>query len=444
MIIRRLIRTETVVEEQAEEPKREQSNGGTIPTVGEFTRRIANVLEGEFDNVAVQGEISGWNRAASGHTYFTLKDESAVLGAVLWRSRTLEHQIRDGMKVVAKGCIKLYPPRGQYQLDCSSLVPLGLGDLQLALERLKARLLAEGLFDPSRKKRLPEFPRRIGVVTSSTGAAIRDIVTTLRRRMPAIELVIRPALVQGATAADDIARAIGEFNQLEDIDLLIVGRGGGSAEDLWAFNEERVARAIAASRIPVISAVGHEIDFTIADFVADVRAATPTAAAEIAVRDRAELLPVLRELENGMMMAVEDKIAAGKRELLALLKSRGLARPLDLVRSHQQRVDDLSHRTTLGLRGVAIRSAERLRLLESTLQALNPTNVLARGYAIIERDGEPVTRASAMEPGNQVRIRMYDGSRTAAILPDGTGGTAGAGDGSGQPELGFAPSTPDR
>ncbi len=419
MIIRRLIKTETVIDDR--QPPQEPATGASVPSVGEFTRQIANVLEGTFDNVAVQGEISGWNRAASGHTYFTLKDESAVLGAVLWRSRTLEHPVRNGMKVVARGRITLYPPRGQYQLDCSSLVPLGLGDLQLALERLKARLLAEGLFDTSRKKPLPAFPRRIGIVTSSTGAAIRDMVTTFGRRMPTVHLVVRPALVQGAGAAEDIARAIGEFNLLDDIDLLIVGRGGGSIEDLWAFNEEIVARAIAASRIPVISAVGHEIDFTIADFVADVRAATPTAAAEIAVRDRTELLPALRELGEAMASAVENRIATGKRELHALLKSRGLARPLDLVRSHQQRVDDLTHRASLALRGVALRSAEQLRLLEATLQALNPTNVLARGYAIVEHDGRAVSRASALNPGDQILLRMADGTHDATIAQQHTG-----------------------
>ena len=329
MIIRRLITTETVTERREERaPALESPSAPPIPTVSEFTRRVAGMLEAEFGDITVQGEISGWNRASSGHTYFTLKDEGAVLGAVLWRSRTLEHQIRDGMKVVARGRITLYPPRGQYQLDCTSLVPLGLGDLQIALERLKAKLLAEGLFDPTRKKRLPEFPRKIGVVTSRTGAAVRDIITTLSRRMPLLQVVLRPALVQGAGSAEDIALAIKQLNEFDDIDLLIVGRGGGSIEDLWAFNEEVVARAIAASRIPIISAVGHEIDFTIADFVADLRAATPTAAAEIAVRDRDELLPMLADLEAAMGSYLHDKLDRGRRDLQALLRSRGLARPV--------------------------------------------------------------------------------------------------------------------
>jgi exodeoxyribonuclease VII large subunit len=323
------------------------------------------------------------------------------------------------MKVVARGRITLYPPRGQYQLDCTSLVPLGLGDLQIALERLKAKLLAEGLFDPARKKRLPEFPRKIGVVTSRTGAAVRDIITTLGRRMPLVQVVLRPALVQGVGSAEDIALAIRQLNELDDIDLLIVGRGGGSIEDLWAFNEEVVARAIAASRIPIISAVGHEIDYTIADFVADLRAATPTAAAEIAVRDRDELLPMLVDLEASMAAFLHDKLDRGRRDLQALLRSRGLSRPLDLVRNHQQRVDDLTHRAALSLRVAATREHERLRLLEAKLHALSPLSVLARGFAIIERDGEPVTRAAMLDPGDGINIRMHDGERRATIDGDG-------------------------
>jgi exodeoxyribonuclease VII large subunit len=290
MVIRKI--TKAQVDELELEP--------IIPTVSELTRRITDLLETRFDQVTVQGEISGWNRAASGHTYFSLKDENALLSAVLWRSRTVGFPIRDGMKVIASGRITVYGPRGQYQLDCQSLVPLGQGELQLAFEQLKARLHAEGLFDQERKKPLPLYPGRIGVVTSRTGAAIRDIVTTLRRRMPSVQVVLRPALVQGAGAAEDIALAIRQLNDLGDIDLLIVGRGGGSIEDLWAFNEEAVARAIHESRLPVISAVGHETDFTIADFVADVRAATPTAAAEIAVRNAEELIDMLRYTEQRM------------------------------------------------------------------------------------------------------------------------------------------------
>jgi len=387
----------------------------TIPSVSELTRELADLLESSFATVVVQGEISGWNRAASGHTYFTLKDDRACLGAVLWKSRTLKYPIKDGMKVIATGRISVYAPRGQYQLDCTALTPVGAGDLQLAFEQLKAKLQAEGLFDQQRKRPLPAFPGRIGVVTSRDGAALRDILTTLRRRMPTVRVVLRPCLVQGATAAEEVARAIGELNALGDVDVLIVGRGGGSIEDLWAFNEEVVARAIAGSRIPVISAVGHEVDFTIADFVADVRAATPTAAAELAVRDRAELVDALSTLERRMSDDVEAMLRRHRQELSYLLRSRGLARPLDLVRSHQQRVDDLTHRSGLGLRAALVRTHERLRLLEAKLGALSPLSVLDRGFAIIERDGAPITRSSMLASGDGVSIRMADGSKAARV-----------------------------
>ncbi len=389
-----------------------------VPTVSEFTRMVADTIEGRFAEVVVQGEISGWNRAASGHTYFNLRDDRATLCAVLWRSRSVPFPVKDGMKVIAAGRLTLYPPRGQYQLDCESLLPIGAGELQLAFEQLKARLQAEGLFDGARKKPLPDHPRRIGVVTSRTGAAVRDIVTTLRRRMPTVEVVIRPALVQGNGAAQDVALAIRQFNEHGKVDLLIVGRGGGSAEDLWAFNEEAVARAIADSTIPVISAVGHEIDFTIADFVADVRAATPTAAAELAVRDRGELVGYLVDAEERLNMEIEEKIAACRQELSSLLRSRGFSRPLDMVMAAEQRLDDLTHRSGMALRSVVERTSQRLEILRSTLEALNPDNVISRGYASIERDGRPVRRIGDLATDDLVEICMRDGKREARILPE--------------------------
>jgi len=411
MVIRRAtkIEVETSLQSQTIHPD--------IPTVSEFTRRVRGVLEGEFQEVVVQGEISGWNRAASGHTYFTLRDEYAALGAVLWRNRQMRFPIRDGMRVVATGRITLYEPRGQYQLDCVTIVPLGQGELHLAFEALKAKLQAEGLFDRERKRPLPMFPRRIGVVTSRDGAALRDIVTTIRRRMPTAELFLCPTLVQGATAAAEIATAIRALNERPDIDLMIVGRGGGAMEDLWAFNEEIVARAIADSRIPIISAVGHETDFTIADFVADVRAATPTAAAELAVRDRAELLGYLRDVQNRLSGAASDVLRSARRELTSLLRSRGLARPLDMVRSHQQRLDDLSHRSSMAVRTLLRRRSEQLDRMEASLRALNPANVMARGYAIVEQEGSPVTSAESVAIGDSVTIRWHDGRQKARIVP---------------------------
>jgi exodeoxyribonuclease VII large subunit len=413
MVIRKSSRKEQEALEIG--PGDESALGMAIPTVSELTRELADLLESTFATVVVQGEISGWNRAASGHTYFTLKDEKACLGAVLWKSRQIRHPIKEGMKVIASGRISVYAPRGQYQLDCVSITPVGAGDLQIAFEELKAKLQAEGLFDQHRKRQLPSFPSRIGVVTSRDGAALRDIVTTLRRRMPTVSVVLRPCLVQGTSAAAEVARAIAELNERNDIDVLIIGRGGGSIEDLWAFNEEIVARAIAASRIPTISAVGHEVDFTIADFVADVRAATPTAAAELAVRDRAELLDALERIEMQLTDDVESLLRRHRQELSYLLRSRGLARPLDIVRSHQQRVDDLTHRSGLGLRAAVLRANERLRLLDAKLRALSPQSVLERGFAIIERDGEPITRSSMLVADDGVTIRMADGARRARV-----------------------------
>ncbi len=408
MVIRKVTRVE--LEQTTAEP--------TIPTVSELTRDLKTCLEDRFSEVVVQGEISAWSRAASGHTYFTLKDERAILSGVLWRTRTLGAPIREGMNVVATGRITVYPPRGAYQLDAITITPLGQGDLQLAFEELKRRLAAEGLFEPAHKKPLPTWPRRIGVVTSPTGAAIRDIITTLRRRMPATSVVLAPAVVQGESAPEQIVGSIRRLDALGTLDVMIVGRGGGSLEDLWAFNDERVARALFEARTPTISAVGHEIDFTIADFVADVRAATPTAAAELAVRDRAEVIQSLYDIEQRLASGLTGMLADRTSLLESLLRSRGLSRPLDLVRSYQQRVDDLSHRTMLGLRAMTTRSSERLLRMDTALEALNPLNVLRRGYAIIERDGAPITRSSQLHSDDAVSIRLHDGRRDARIESD--------------------------
>lgn len=390
-------------------------SGEVVPTVSQLTTSIADVLDGSFSNVAVQGEVSQWTVAASGHTYFTLKDDKAVLSAVLWRGKRLPYRIETGMMVVARGRISVYAPRGQYQLDCQSVAPIGLGDLQLQFEAVKRRLDAEGLFDQRHKRPLPPYPRRIGVVTSKTGAAIRDILTTLARRMPSVEVVFRPAVVQGNAAAPDIIQAITDLNAIPDIDVMIVGRGGGSIEDLWAFNEEIVARAIFESRIPIVSAVGHEIDTTIADYVADVRAATPTAAAELVVRDRAEILPAIQSVVDRLSRLLGQKLATARARLDALRSSRGLSRPVDIVRSLGQRIDDLEHRALIATNGISKRSLGRLETLEASLRALNPRNVLARGYAIVERDGSPITRASDLRRDDHITLSLHDGRRHAII-----------------------------
>ena len=402
----------------------ESGAGFDAQSVSELTRAIRETLEADFYEVTVQGEISGWTRAASGHTYFTLKDEKAALSAVLWRNRRLTHPIENGMKVVATGSITVYPPRGSYQLDCRSIVPVGQGSLQMAFERLKARLLAEGLFEQERKRPLPPFPRVIGVVTSPTGAAIRDIITTLARRMPSVRIILAPALVQGAGAAADIVKSIEQLNRREDVDVLIVGRGGGSLEDLWAFNEEPVARAIAESRIPVISAVGHETDFTIADFVADIRAATPTGAAELAVRDQSEIVAFVANAAHRLNRSIDRKVALLKDRLGLLARSRGMHRPLDMLREREQQVDDLVRRSNRAVVQNMQVAGEKVNRLESSLRALDPTAVLKRGYAIVERDEQPVPDSSMLRAGDTVVLRMRDGRRTAQISEESEKGAA--------------------
>lgn len=385
------------------------------PTVSELTRKIRETLETDFQEVTVQGEISGWTRAASGHTYFTLKDENAAISCVLWRNRQLTQPVQNGMKVVATGGVTVYPPRGAYQLDCRSIMPLGQGELQLAFERLKNRLHAEGLFDAERKQPLPLFPKVIGVVTSPKGAALRDILTTLARRMPSVRVVLFPALVQGTGAAREIALGIERLNRHPEIDLLIVGRGGGALEDLWAFNEEPVARAIAASRIPVISAVGHEIDFTIADFVADFRAATPTAAAEIAVRNREDILNAIDHAQERLSRSLRRSFTTREERLKTLLRSRGMHRPVELLRDREQQTDELLRRAESAIRNQLRSTRDQLNRLEASLRALDPTAVLKRGYAIVHRNGRPVSESMALTTGDEVTLQMRDGSRKAKI-----------------------------
>lgn len=391
-----------------------------VSTVYELTMTIAGLLEANFSDIAVKGEVSSWSVASSGHTYFSLKDDRAMLSAVLWRGRHMPYQIETGMTVVVRGRISIYPPRGQYQLDAHSVVPIGAGDLQARFEALKQRLAAEGLFDLGRKKPLPPFPRRIGVATSRTGAAIHDILTTLEGRMPGVEVVLRSCLVQGSLAAADIADAIGELDRLGNVDVIIVGRGGGSSEDLWAFNEEVVARAIASATKPIVSAIGHESDITIADLVADVRAATPTAAAQLVVRDRSELVPVFDATIERITRSLRHRIDRGRSRLDAVLRSRGFSRPVDVIRMHGQRVDDLEHRARTAARASITRLRQELALMEAKIEALDPERVLARGFAIIERRGEPVIKVGELVDGDTVNIIMQDGRRPAIITSPNT------------------------
>jgi exodeoxyribonuclease VII large subunit len=382
-----------------------------VLSVTDITRQIKSSLELRFPRIWIEGEISNFKRHTSGHLYFTLKDEGAQISATMWRSRagSLLFAPEDGMKVIARGGITVYPPRGSYQIDVDQITPVGVGELQIAFERLKQKLAAEGLFEESRKRPLPELPARIGVITSDTGAALHDIRTVLNRRFPAIQLILIPVRVQGPGAAEEIAGAIRDMNRYGAIDVMIVGRGGGSLEDLWAFNEEIVARAIYASEIPVVSAVGHEIDFTIADFVADLRAPTPSAAAELVVPDRLELLELIRNNEYTMRQELAQLISSGRERVESLVASYAFNRPKDLLREYVQRVDELQRNIGVNMAYRSERSRQAAESLSKRLTGLGPQNVLKRGYAIIHRDRQVVTHAQQLKRDDMATIEFQDG-----------------------------------
>lgn len=386
-------------------------------TVTELTRRIKQVLELGFPTLSVQGEISNFKRHTSGHVYFTLKDEGAQLSCVLWRSRasTLRYIPEDGMKVIVGGKLTVYEVRGSYQLDVQSIRPIGAGELQAAFERLKQKLAAEGLFDQARKRPLPKIPRRVGIVTSPTGAVLHDMVNVFRRRFPSLELILIPVRVQGAGASEEIARALDDFNAFATPDVVILARGGGSLEDLWAFNEESVARAIVRSHAPVVSAVGHETDFTIADFVSDLRAPTPSAAAELVVPDRRELLENVSDSWYRMHQAVEDILSSQKERIRHLLDSYAFNRPIDLLRQHSQRVDELLralHRIAAHV--FALASARR-ESLGRRLQALDPNLTLKRGYTIVRKEGVIVSSVKRLVTDDEVEVEFHDGTIQSII-----------------------------
>lgn len=384
-----------------------------IFTVAEITRDIKELLETSFPTLWIQGEISNFRRQSSGHLYFTLKDEYAQISCVMWRGRSygLFFTPQDGMKVVAQGDIRVYERGGHYQLDIIQLQPAGVGELQLSFERLKRRLKDEGLFDEAFKKPIPKFPEAIGIVTSPTGAAIRDLASVIGRRFPAVRLVLYPAAVQGEGAAEEIARGIEAFNRYRKVDVLVVGRGGGSLEDLWPFNEERVARAIFASGIPIISAVGHEIDFTIADFVADRRAPTPSAAGEMVVRDREDLLRIIEGLEKSIRLRIEQAIASKRERIMAIERGYALRRPLDLCQNSWQRLDELSRAIKLSLTHLLNLKGQRVAHLKEKLSALNPEALLKKGFSLCYKWPENllVNTSNLLGVNDQIRVKFYKG-----------------------------------
>ncbi len=382
-----------------------------IYTVTELTREIKQLLETSFPRLWVEGEISNFKRHSSGHLYFTLKDENSQISCAMWRFRAdnLLFKMEDGMKVLVQGDVQVYERGGSYQLIVSQIQPAGIGALQLAFEQLKKKLHAEGLFDEAHKKPIPLYPECIGVVTSPTGAAIRDIVSVLSRRFPGIKIILSPVRVQGETAASEIARAIEDFNEFDQVDVLIVGRGGGSLEDLWAFNEEIVARAIYNSKIPVISAVGHEIDYSISDFVADRRAPTPSAAAEMAVRDRQELLGVVAYYRERFSTQLLQKLGNYRERIENLQRSYAFRRPEDIIFQKIQRVDELTKNIQIALQHNLEIKKQRLLNSENQLKALSPTAVLKRGYSICFKDGEVIKDVRQLSVLDMVQVRLGRG-----------------------------------
>ena len=397
-----------------------------ILSVWELTARIKDLLETSFPDIWVSGEISNVSRPRSGHCYLTLKDEQAQLPAVLWRStaRRVRFDLHDGLEVVCRGHVDVYPPHGRYQLIIEEIQPKGIGALELAFRQLRDKLAREGLFDPRHKQPLPRFVRRIAVVTSPTGAAIRDFLQVLHRRSPGTDVLVVPARVQGEGAAEEIAQAIGLVNRLrQPPDCLVVTRGGGSLEDLWAFNEELVVRAIFASRVPVVSAVGHEIDVTLSDLVADVRALTPSEAAERVVPAAEEILSRLRQYQDRLLAALRSRTSAAKSRLEAVARHRTFRRPLERIRDLERRLDELASRGERAMRNGLRLTRHRAEALAARLDSLSPLAVLGRGYSLTQRvaDGRVIRRAAELAVGDELNTRFAQGrakSRVEQIEPD--------------------------
>jgi exodeoxyribonuclease VII large subunit len=390
-----------------------------VYTVSAIQRLVRELLETEVGSLWVEGEISGLTRSGAGHCYFSLKDENAKLRAVMWRSTVARTRFdpEDGLQVRARGNLTVYEREGRYQFIVSRLEPLGAGPLQVRFEQMRKRLEEEGLFDPEHKRPLPRLPRRVALVTSPTGAAVRDLIHVALRRWPLLELVVVPVRVQGEGAAAEIARGIRDADG-RDFDVIIAGRGGGSLEDLWAFNEEVVARAIFEANTPVVSAVGHEVDWSISDLVADLRAATPSAAAETITPDRGELGNLLRDRRRRLGQSLRSVLAGLETRLSAVRASRVFRQPVDsLLRDRRQRVDDLAARLARGLSETVRERRRRVELCAGRLDALSPLKVLARGYSVTTSGGRIVTDAAQVAAGDELETILDKGRLRSRVEP---------------------------
>ncbi|OUQ59305.1 exodeoxyribonuclease VII large subunit [Flavonifractor sp. An112] len=392
-----------------------------IYTVSQVNQYIKSLLDRDRELTAlyVRGEISNYKAYPSGHHYFSLKDGEGAIRCVMFKREAMSLRFRpeNGMKVIAFGRVAVFPRDGQYQLYCTSLTPEGVGDLHLAFEQLKQKLYAEGLFDPAHKKPIPKFPKRIALITSSAGAAVRDMLRILGARWPMAEVFLLPVRVQGAEAPGEICAAIAWANQHQVADLIITGRGGGSMEDLWAFNDENVARTIYHSAIPVISAVGHEPDVTIADFVADLRAATPSNAAELAVPDQNEVAVWLRQMEGRLAQAMGRKLESARKDLDRAARCRALQDPMNYVDDKRMVLDYQREKLAAGLNAALNRERQRFGQLASKLDALSPLKVLGRGYAIPRKaDGGVVRSVTDVAPGDPLKLRVADGEISCQVV----------------------------
>ncbi|MEA2031158.1 MAG: exodeoxyribonuclease VII large subunit [candidate division Zixibacteria bacterium] len=388
-------------------------------TVAAITRMIKDTLEESFFNIWVEGEISNYHHHSSGHRYLSLKDDNAVLKVTIWRSvgKSIRFEPKDGHKVLAYGNISVYEKGGQYQLNCRKLIPVGMGELELAFRQLNSKLEMEGLFDEDKKKEIPRYAIKVGIVTSPTGAAIRDIIQIAQRRNNSVQIVVFPAKVQGEGAEKTIATGIEYFNTRDDIDIIIIGRGGGSLEDLWPFNTEVTVRAIAESKIPLISAVGHEVDFSLSDRAADMRAPTPSAAAELAVWSLKEFKQAISALRYSQFSLLRARLSESYNQLRALLKRPVLAQPMDMIYQRRQTLDRQHHLLSQAGKNSFEKHRNRLSLIISQLEALSPLRVLARGYSVSRMlpNQTIVTSAEQLHTDDRMETLLLDGTAISVI-----------------------------
>jgi exodeoxyribonuclease VII large subunit len=380
-------------------------------SVSEITNHIKRTLEEDFSQVKIIGEISNFKAHVSGHWYFTLKDSNASISCTMWRgiNNYVFFTPKDGMKVILSGRITVYPPRGSYQLDAKSMKPAGEGELQKAFEDLKNRLRNEGLFNEEFKKSIPSFPQKIGIVTGSDTAAFRDMLSVAERRYPLVKIIIAPAKVQGDGSAGEIANQIIALNKRKDIDIIIIGRGGGSLEDLWAFNEEIVAKAIFKSKIPIISGIGHEIDFTIADFVSDLRAPTPSAAMELATPNKDEIFAFISEFNYYNGVNISEKLSNFREQINDLIESFGFKNLTNIVNNKKQTIDNYLFRIQVIISNLISKKKNNLALKEKIISSNNIDHILSRGFAIVEQNKKIVKRKIQFIPETEFDLTFSDG-----------------------------------